>query len=180
MRAEPEDVAHRRVNLVPVTARGHDGVVGAAAAQRAVGQFGSERRVAAGQPAFFEQGGKQQVGVGVAVRDRAQDVVRGAAGRIDAGPGLAAGRLVGAGSGPGWPVRAGPAILAKPHGAAGVQTAGPVRGGHAALARGLDLAEAYRAGAGADEYLVAADLQLTGRQVPGLGRAGTPGTPGRA
>ena len=84
VRAEPEHVAHRRVEFVPVAACGQDGVVGAAAAQRAVGQLGGEGRVAAGQAALGEQGGKQQVGVGVAVRDRAQDVVGGAPGRIGA------------------------------------------------------------------------------------------------
>src|SRR6266851_122579 len=98
MRADPEHVAHRRVELVPVAARGQDGVVGAAAAQRAVGQFGGEGSVPAGQPALLEQGGQQQVSVGVPVRDRAQDVVGGAPGRIGAWPtgaGLADTRLAG-------------------------------------------------------------------------------------
>ena len=99
--AEPEHVAHRRVELVPVAARGQDGVVGAAAAQRAVGQFGGEGRVAAGQAALGEQGGKQQVGVGVPVRDRAQDVVGGAPGRVGARAAAEA-----AGGWPaGWPER---------------------------------------------------------------------------
>ena len=188
MRAEPEHVTYRRVELVPVAARGQDGVVGAAAAQRAVGQFGSEGSVAAGQATLREQGGEEQVGVGVPVRDRAQDIVGGAPGRIGARP-------AGAGPGRGWlagPGLAGPGLagagrlggperclcsdmLSQPHRAAGVQAAGPLRGGHAALARGLDVAEAYRAGAGAGEHLVAADVQLTGREVRRGGRGGTVG-----
>ena len=188
--AEPEHVAHRRVELVPVAARGQDGVVGAAAAQRAVGQFGGEGRVAAGQAALGEQGGKQQVGVGVPVRDRAQDVVGGAPGRVGA---RSAGRtgprdwpcgLAGLGRS-GWAPERWSGMSAEPHGAAGVQAAGPVRGGHAALARGLDVAEAHRAGAGADQHRVAADVQLTRRQVrraagPSAGDRERPGTPGRA
>src|SRR6202041_2113110 len=84
--AEPQDVAHGRVQLVTVTAGGHDRVVGAAAAQGAVGEFGGEGRVPAGQAAFGQQGGQQQVGVGVAVRDRAQDVVGRAPGGIGPAP----------------------------------------------------------------------------------------------
>ena len=86
VRAEPEHVAHRRVEVVPVAARGQDGVIRAAAAQRAVGQLGGEGRVTAGQAALGEQGGQEQVGVGVAVGDRAQDVVGGAPGRVGARP----------------------------------------------------------------------------------------------
>src|SRR5690348_17422095 len=56
-------------------------------------------------------------------------------------------------------------MSAEPRGTAGAQAAGPLRRGHAALARGLDVAEEDRAGAGADEHLVAADLQLAGREV---------------
>ncbi len=85
--AEPEHVAHRRVDLVPVAAGGQDGVIGAAAAQRAVGQFGGEGGVPAGDAALGEQGREQQVGVGVAVRDRAQDVIGGAPRRVGARPG---------------------------------------------------------------------------------------------
>ena len=114
VRAEPEHVAHRRVELVPVAARGQDGVIGAAAAQRAVGQLGGEGRVTAGQAALGEQGGQEQVGVGVAVGDRAQDVVGGPPGRIGArtcgtglaGTGLAGTRLVRTGlAEPGGPNR---------------------------------------------------------------------------
>jgi hypothetical protein len=65
MRAEAKHIAYRRVQPVPVAAGVEDRVVGAAAAQRAVGQLGGERRVPAGQPALGEQGGQQQVGVGV-------------------------------------------------------------------------------------------------------------------
>src|SRR5690348_15927977 len=56
-------------------------------------------------------------------------------------------------------------MSAEPHGTAGAQAAGPLGGGHAALARGLDVAEADRAGAGADEYRPAAGLQLAGSEV---------------
>ena len=100
MSAEPEDVAYRRVEIVPVAAGGEDRVVGAAAAQRAVGQFGGEGRVPAGQATFPEEGGQQQVGVGVPVRDRAQHVVGGPPGRIrvrTAIAGLAAAGLPAAG-----------------------------------------------------------------------------------
>ena len=173
--AEPEHVAHRRVDIVPVAAGGQDGVIGAAAAQRAVGQFGGEGGVTAGEAALGEQGREQQVGVGVPVRDRAQHVVGGAPGRVGAraagpgavrgaGPGLVPARLAGpAGGAARRGVCAG--ISAEPHGTAGAQAAGPLRGGHAALARGLDVAEADRAGAGADEHRLAAGLQLAGPEV---------------
>jgi hypothetical protein len=84
--AEPEHVPDRRIELIPVAARGQDRVVGAAAAQRTVGQFGGEGGVPAGQAAFGQYGGQQQVGVGVALIDRAQDVVGGPARRIRTRP----------------------------------------------------------------------------------------------
>ncbi len=78
---EAQDVEDRRVELVEraVAARGKDGVVAALAAQRAVGELGRERGVAAGELAFRQQLGQQQVGVGLAVADRREDVVGGTA-----------------------------------------------------------------------------------------------------
>jgi hypothetical protein len=84
--AEPQHVTDGRIDLVPVAARGQDRVIGAAAAQRAVGQFGGKGGVPAGQAAFRQDGGQQQVSVGVALIDRAQDVIGGPARRIRTRP----------------------------------------------------------------------------------------------
>jgi hypothetical protein len=79
--AEAENVEHRRVELGQgaVTAGGKDRVVGALAAQGAVGELGREGGIAAGELAVGEELRQQQVGIGFAVADRRQDVVGGAA-----------------------------------------------------------------------------------------------------
>ena len=136
MSAKPEDVAYRRVEIVPVAAGGEDRVVGTAAAQRAVGQFGGEGRVPAGQASLPEEGRQQQVGVGVPVRDRAQHVVGSPPGRIRVRPAIAG--LAGPGlAGPGLvrPGLAGPG-LAGP-GLAGPGLAGPGLAGPGLAAAGL-------------------------------------------
>src|SRR6202035_5679712 len=81
VRTQAEDVEDRGVKLVEwaVAARGQDGVVGAQAAQGAVGQLGREGGVTAGELAVRQELGQQQVGVRLAVTDRLQHVVGGAA-----------------------------------------------------------------------------------------------------
>ena len=81
VRAEPEDLADRRVELVQraVAAGREHGVVGALAAQRAVGELGREGGVAAGDVAVGQQLGQQQVRVCLAVLHRREDLVGGAA-----------------------------------------------------------------------------------------------------
>ena len=90
--AEAEDVEDRRVELVQraVAARGEHRVIGALAAQGPVGELGREGGVTAGELAVSEELRQQQVGVSLAVADRREDVVGGAArvGRgADARPG---------------------------------------------------------------------------------------------
>ncbi len=98
VRAEPEHQSDRRVELVKraVAARGEHRVVGALAAQRAVGELGREGGVATGDVAVGQQLGQQQVGVGLAALHRRQDVVGGAAGVARPAGAVALGR-VGAG-----------------------------------------------------------------------------------
>ena len=109
--AQAEDVEDRRVELAErtVAACGQDRVVGALGTQCAVGELGREGGVAAGELAFGKKLGQQQVGVGLAVADRLQDVIGGAArvggargpGRLSAGAGFARFRAVALGT---WPL----------------------------------------------------------------------------
>ena len=101
--AQAQDVEHRRVELVQrtVAARGEHRVVGALAAQGAVGELGRQGGVAAGELAVGEQPGQQQVGVGRAVADRREYVVGGAA-------------RVGGPRAPGWLVPAAAAFFPVP------------------------------------------------------------------
>ena len=64
-------------------ALGDDRVEQSAGAARAVGQFGGEGGVAAGDSALAQQCGQREVGVGVALGHRAQHVERRAAGRVE-------------------------------------------------------------------------------------------------
>ena len=86
MSAEPQHLAHRRVERAEITvaADAQHGVVAALAAQRAVAELGGQRGVPAGEPALRDQLRQQQVGVGVAVGDGQQHVERYPAGRIPA------------------------------------------------------------------------------------------------
>ncbi len=73
----PQHVEHRGVDRVerPVDAGGEHRVVGASPAQRAVGELGGERRVAAVQrPGSRSRPGMRQVGVGVPLVDGAEQV----------------------------------------------------------------------------------------------------------
>ncbi len=70
----------------PVDAGLEDGVVGALAAQRAVGQLGGEGRIAPDDAALGEQTGQHEVGVGVLELDPAQQVERRPPRRIDHAP----------------------------------------------------------------------------------------------
>ena len=81
MRAEPQDLADGRVELVEraVAAGGEDGVVGALAAQRPVGELGREGGVAAGDVPLGQHLGQQQVRVGLAVLHRREDLIGGPA-----------------------------------------------------------------------------------------------------
>ena len=129
--AQPQQVQQHRVDLSRRAARGRgdDGVEQPAGAAGAVGQFGGERGVAAGDSAFAQQRGQREVGVGVALRDRAQHVERRPAGRVE--------RLA--------PRRAslrGLVIDAR-RGFVEPGTAGPVGGVHRLLARRLDAAEQH-------------------------------------
>ena len=86
--AQPQQVEQHRVDLVhrPARRRGDDRIEQTAGAAGAVGQFGGECRVAAMDSTFGEQRGQRQVGVGVALGDRAQHVEGGAPGRVEFGP----------------------------------------------------------------------------------------------
>ena len=86
MGAEPEDLAHGGLQGVQlaVAAHGEHGVIGAPAAQRAVGELGGQRGVPAAEPALGQRGREQQVGVGVPLGHGAQHVAGGPAGRIGA------------------------------------------------------------------------------------------------
>ena len=84
MGAEPQHLAHHRIERVKiaVAADGQHGVVGAATAQRPVGQLGGQRRVPAAELALREQLRQQQVRVGVPVGHGQQHVERDSPGRI--------------------------------------------------------------------------------------------------
>jgi hypothetical protein len=94
--AQPQHLTHRRVDVAggPVAAQVQDRVVGLPPAQRAVGQLGGQRGVAALDPAFPQQGRQQQVGVGVPLVDGGQHVVGDPPHRVGAG-GPAAARAAG-------------------------------------------------------------------------------------
>ena len=83
--AQPQQVQQHGVDALGRAPGGvaDDGVEQAAGAAGAVGQFGGERRVAAGDSALAQQGGQRQIGVGVALRHRPQHVERRAAGRVE-------------------------------------------------------------------------------------------------
>ena len=83
--AQPQQVQQHGIDAVGRTAGGaaDDGVEQAAGAAGAVGQFGGESGVAAGDSAFAQQRGQREVGVGISLRHRAQHVERGATGRVE-------------------------------------------------------------------------------------------------
>ena len=89
--AQAQHLAHGSVQLAdgPVAALCEDRVVGAAAAQRAVGKLGGERGVPAGDLALVEDRRQQQVGVGAAVGDSVQDIVGGQARGVRPAPAAA-------------------------------------------------------------------------------------------
>ena len=86
--AQAQGVADLRVDLAerPARAGGEDHVELAGHAQRAVGQLGGQRRVAAVDLAVAQQGGQHQVGVRVLLVDRAQGREGRVAGRVDGRP----------------------------------------------------------------------------------------------
>jgi hypothetical protein len=92
VRAEPEHVTHRRVDLAggPGAAGRDDSVVGAQPPQGAVAELGGEGGVAPGQAALAQQGGQHQVRVRVALAHRAQDLEGRQPGRVAAAPGATA------------------------------------------------------------------------------------------
>ena len=102
--AEPQRVEHLRLDLGqrPVDAGGQDRVVGALPAQRAGGELGGERRVAAGEAVLAQHRGQHQVGVGVVDADRLQHVVRREPGASQSSAKYFLGP---AASAPGWPRR---------------------------------------------------------------------------
>jgi hypothetical protein len=112
MSAEPEGLAHRRVERAEVTvaADAKDGVIAALSAQRAVAELGGQRGVPPGEPALRDELRQQQVGVSVATFDCKQDVERDPPGRIpDVLPGGIAttgATTTGRGRRPGSPVAA--------------------------------------------------------------------------
>ena len=95
IRAEPQQVQQHGVDLIhrPPGRGGDHDVEQSPGAAGAVGEFGREGGVAAGDAAFAQQSGERQVGVGVSFGDRAQDVERGATGGVELGPARPPGRL---------------------------------------------------------------------------------------
>ena len=176
-----------------------DRVIGTSVTQCAVGQLRGQGGVPAADAALVEQGGQQQVRVGVPLVDGEQHVVGdlacGVAGAGRPGPSITA-RL-----GFSAPPRArvwGPGLLAqrvfclnKPgmctcgcrtrqsreYGSStaqpvvfgGVYTTSPVRGRHGLLALRLDLAEFDRVGAGSHQHVLFVGVQLAGGQFGTVG-----------